>query len=216
MVFDATDRGIKLPSVGSDGTSSGRVGLTPVWWVGARLHRVTARADAVLGARSWDEALRWAVRVSQERGGTKIASLQAWGHGGWGFMTIGDGRLDASALEPEHALALALDALRAALAGPHALVWLRCCSAFGHHGRHFAAALARRLGCTVAGHTHVIGFLQSGLHVLAPGEEPAWDPREGVLERDGVPTCALGSSVRAPSTVTALRATLPRRARDRS
>src|SRR5690606_32670414 len=98
---------------------------------------------------------------------------------------------------------------RDSLAGPDALFWLRCCSAFGHTGRLFARAAADRLGCRVAGHTHIIGFFQSGTHSVAPGEEPGWDPREGVRFRDGSPAGALGSAPGAPNTISCLTLGLP-------
>jgi hypothetical protein len=167
------------------------------------MHAMIGRADASLGARSWDEALRWAVSVSS-REKRPIGSLQAWGHGGWGDMRMGASHLDERQLEPRSELAPLLDELRSTLAGPASLIWLRCCSAFGHRGRTFASGLADRLGCRVAGHTFVIGFFQSGTHVLAPGEAPSWDPAEGVRFDSGRAVGALGSSPFAPSTVTCL------------
>jgi hypothetical protein len=61
-------------------------------------------------------------------------SIQVWGHGGWGWMQLGQMRLDSHALGPRHELAPMLGALRGCLTGPDALFWLRCCSAFGHSG----------------------------------------------------------------------------------
>lgn len=124
-------------------------------------------------------------------------------------MQLGKTRLDGDALRPNHELAPALDALRGCLAGPDALFWLRCCSAFGHTGRSFAQDLAARLGCKVAGHTHIIGFWQSGTHSLRPGEAPGWDPREGVRFQGRAATAALWSSVDAPNTLSCLSMGLP-------
>lgn len=185
-----------------------RIGLTPIWRAGALLHRLQGAADSSLAASSWAEALGWAARTARERG-RKIASLQAWGHGGWGYMRLGATRLDEAALRPGSPLDGALDALRAELAGPDALVWLRCCSAFGHTGQAFARALAGRLGCRVAGHTYIIAFYQSGTHSLRPGEAPSWDPREGVRFSGGEPASAKWSSRTAPNTVSCLTADLP-------
>lgn len=215
VVYDATDVGRYAgDSGGADGTSRRVLGLSPVWRAGAWLHGVARAADATLGARSWDEALSWASALSLARG-RPIGSLQAWGHGGWGQMQLGQSCLDRSALGREHAFAGRIDAFRAALA-PDALLWLRCCSAFGHHGRLFARELAERLGTRVAGHTFVIGFFQSGTHALAPGAEAAWDPAEGVRFERGEPAGALGSSSDAPSTITCLRRDLPAWAQARS
>ncbi|AGP39838.1 hypothetical protein SCE1572_38310 [Sorangium cellulosum So0157-2] len=184
------------------------IGLSPIWRAGALLHRMRGAADAWLAASSWAEALGWAARTARERG-RKIASLQAWGHGGWGYMRLGASRLDEAALRPGSPLDAALDALRAELAGPDAVVWLRCCSAFGHTGQAFARALADRLGCRVAGHTYIIAFYQSGAHSLRPGEAPSWDPREGVRFSGGEPAGALWSSRAAPNTVSCLTSDLP-------
>ena len=212
VVFDATDRGgpwaRRARTPASDGRSAERIGLAPVWWLGARTHRLLGGADAWCGVDSWDEALGWARDVATRRG-RPIGSLQAWGHGGWGFMRLGQTRLDAAGLEPASALGTSLDALAGALAGPEALVWLRCCSAFGSEGRHFARMLADRLGCRVAGHTHVIGFFQSGTHSIAPGVDPSWDPTEGVIVREGQAASARGSSPFAPNTVTCMHLDLP-------
>jgi hypothetical protein len=117
-------------------------------------------------------------------------------------------RLDDSALKAGSALASSLDAFREVLA-PDALVWLRCCSTFGHHGRDFAARLAERLGVRVAGHTHVIGVWQSGTHSLAPGERATWDALEGVATKGGVAEAALGSTRTAPNTIHCLKLGLP-------
>ncbi|KYF54401.1 hypothetical protein BE08_40405, partial [Sorangium cellulosum] len=184
------------------------IGLTPIWRAGALLHRMTGAADAWEQASSWAEALGWAARTARERG-RKIRSLQVWGHGGWGYMRIGKTRLDEAALLPGSPLDGAIAALKGELAGPDALVWLRCCSAFGHTGQAFARALADRLGCRVAGHTYIIAFYQSGAHSLRPGEAPGWDPREGVRFSGGAPAGALWSSRTAPNTVSCLTADLP-------
>ena len=104
-----------------------------------------------------------------------------------------------------------VDGLRAQLAGPEALVWLRCCSAFGATaGRRFAGAAARRLRCRVAGHTYLIGAFQSGTHAVRSGEEPAWDPAEGVTsDAEGRATRAKGSGPFEPATISCLRLGLP-------
>jgi len=194
-----------------DGTSSAAApGLSPAWYAGTLLHRLTRAADAALGARSWAEALTWATRTAQERR-RPIGSLQVWGHGGWGFMLLGKTRLDEGALQPDHALAPLLDAFRAQLTGPEAVVWLRCCSAFGAaEGRRFAVAASRRLGCRVAGHTYIIGPFQSGTHSVRPGQEPSWDPAEGVQhDTQGRPSSARWSGPFEPATVSCLRLGLP-------
>src|SRR5262245_48436937 len=193
VVFDATDTRCRtLPARTPDGSAGMSPGLTPIWRAGAFLHCLARAADGRLAASSWDEALSWVARMSRERG-RKVGSIQVWGHGGWGYMQLGESRLDQQALRCGHALAPAIDALRDCLAGPEALFWLRCCSAFGHTtGRGFAKELSARLGAKVAGHTYIIGGLQSGTHSLKPGEEPGWDPREGVRMQGREAVGALG------------------------
>lgn len=197
-------------SRGADGTSSGGPGLSPAWRAGTWLHRLAGAADATLGARSWAEALAWAARVAKERA-RPVGSLQLWGHGGWGFMRIGETRFDEASLHPDHQLAPLVDGLRAQLAGPEAVVWLRCCSAFGAAaGRRFAGAAARRLGCRVAGHTYIIGVFQSGTRSVRPGQEPAWDLAEGVQsDAEGRATGAKWSGPFEPATISCLRIGLP-------
>jgi hypothetical protein len=213
VVFDRTDtapvvlqRSERLP----DGTARGVGGLTRFWRAGAVMHRAAGRASATLGASSFREALGWAAACANARG-ERIAELQAWGHGGWGYMGMGSDRLDAETIARGGALAREVDAFKEALA-PGALVWLRCCSAFGAaSGRAFAARLADRLGARVAGHTFIIGVWQSGAHSVAPGADPAWDPNEG-LDLDPAtrsPRGALESSRRAPQTLHCLRLGFP-------
>lgn len=216
VIFDATDtpraareRARARKTRGQPaGAAVMEPGLSPIWRAGTVLHRLAFAADASLGAASWEEALSWAVRVSRENN-RPIASLQIWGHGSWGAMRLGPSALDGAALLRRHALGPLLDDLRSRLEGPEAVFWLRCCSAFGHTGRRFAADAADRLGCRVAGHTYVIGFFQSGTHSLRPGETAAWDEREGVQLVRGQPAAALVSTPNAPNTVSCLAFGLP-------
>lgn len=210
VVFDATDSPRDhVRGAISEGAAPRSIGLSPVWWAGTWMHRLRRVADATLGARSWDEALGWAASTAEMQK-RPIGSIQFWGHGTWGCMLIGKTRLDHGAIATGQPMASTVDRFRSHLAGPEALVWLRCCSAFGgQRGRTFAGQLANRLGCRVAGHTHVIGFWQSGTHLLRPGESATWSPREGLrLEGDRV-VSALGSSPTAPHTMTCLGIDLP-------
>jgi len=215
VVFDATDtpRAARerrhARAASPDGRAMGSPGLSPIWRAGTLLHRLAWAADASLGATSWPEALAWAATIAADRG-RPIGSLQVWGHGGWGSMAIGATALDSDALRRGHALEAPLDAFKGALEGPESLFWLRCCSAFGHStGQQFAEALALRLGCRVAGHTHIIGFFQSGTHSLRPGAKAAWDAEEGVKKSGGQAISALTSAPDAPNTVSCLALGLP-------
>ncbi len=212
VVWDATDVApLRVPRVirRDDGTAEGTGGLSRWWRLGAGLHRALYRAGATAPASSWEEALRFAIAAS-ERADAPIAELQAWGHGGFGFMRMGESRLDREALGRASKLAPLLDALRARLA-KDALVWLRCCSALGAEaGRTFAPELAARLGARVAGHTSIIGEWLSGTHSVAPAESPRWSPEEGTERTREGAVVARVSSAGAPNTIFMLRRGLPR------
>jgi hypothetical protein len=188
-------------------------GLTRAWSVGGRLYGALGRLDDWRGVATWREALDWLVARSE---GHVIAEIQFWGHGQWGCAWIDRERLDVSALVPEHPLYERLVALAARLApSGEALWWFRTCGTFGAEaGQDFARAWSRFFGCRTAGHTHEIGFLQSGLHELAPGAEPTWSEDEGrapgVASASGAP-----SSVFAPNTITCLHGAVPSRCRRR-
>jgi hypothetical protein len=205
VVYDRTDRvGIRR---GHDrGAASVEVGLSPAWWAGTKLHALLrTQPYRSLGAESWQQALRFAIEAANETG-LPISELQAWGHGGWGYMDIGDSRLSTRGFAE---LGPLLDELRARMT-PDAQLWLRCCSAFGgREGRKFAPALAERIGRRVVGHTFVIGIPQSGTHSLLPGQTPDWPLEEGVVMKDGEPARSKSSSFFAPNTVSFLRLDLP-------
>jgi len=192
-----------------DRTCKGRFpmpGLTSAWRVGGALYSSLRRIDDWYGAATWAEGLEWLV----ERARTQpIAELQFWGHGEWGCAFIEEEKLEISALEPRHWLHRRLVALRSRfIPGGEALRWFRTCETIGTKiGHDFTRAWTRFFDCRVAGHTHAINFLQSGLHVLAPGEEPTWPVTEGI--EPGRPR-AKDSSVFAPNTITCLHGALPR------
>ncbi len=181
------------------------VGLTAAWSAGARLYRRLGRIDAAHGAASWAGALDWV--LGQE---DAIAELQFWGHGKWGIAFFAEDPLDASALAPGHPLHPRLLALRERLS-PDALLWLRCCEAFGaRRGMAFAERLADFFGVRVAGHTFVIGFHQSGLRGLCPGARADWSPAEGLAAgTPEAPARARWSSPLAPRTITCLHGSVP-------
>lgn len=193
-----------------DRTCTGRpLGLTSAWRTGSVLYRALGRIDAAYGASRWDEALEWLGRVEASR---PIEEIQYWGHGRWGRVLIAADALDAASLAPGHPLEARLDAVRERLVPDGgALVWLRTCEAFGAAaGLDFAARLADRLGARVAGHTHVIGALQSGLHGLLPGRRPHWSAVEGLAEGTAeAPVRAMGSSPRRPNTITCFDGAVP-------
>jgi Domain of unknown function (DUF4347) len=149
--------------------------LSIAWRAGARLYRARGRIDAARGVGTWDGALEWLAAWD-----APIAEIQYWGHGHWGCALVDRDVLDARALESGHAYHHALEAIRERLA-PDALIWFRTCETFGANAGHdFAMRLADWSGARVAGHTHVIGLHQSGLHGLRPGSRPSWSTSEGL------------------------------------
>lgn len=195
VLFDATQRGRKPAGLGLS------------WQLGTTLYRGLGRVDASFGAQSFAQALDWLANYEPKR---QIGELQYWGHGKWGRLFIDRECLDRSALAPTHALRPRLEALRERLT-PDALLWFRTCETLGAQpGHDFASALADFSGATVAGHTFVIGFFQSGLHALAPGKAPHWSASEGLAR--GTPTRpqeALSSGPSRPNTITCLTGEIP-------
>jgi hypothetical protein len=187
LVFDRTERLLSL-----------------AWKSGERLYRGLGRFDATRGVASWHEAFAWLATQPA------IHELQYWGHGRWGRALVDDDVLDAAALQPGHALHAGLEALRERLV-PDALIWFRTCETFGAHaGLDFAERLANWTGARVAGHTHVIGFHQSGLHGLAPGVRPDWSADEGLVAgTPEAPERARRSAPWRPRTVTCLAGQVP-------
>jgi hypothetical protein len=195
MVFDATCRGRgPLP------------GLSTSWRAGAWLYGTLGRLDAWKGVSSWREALTW---LAQVRPGAPIGEIQFWGHGNFGCLLIDRRPLDVSALAPTHPLQASLGAIRERLVpGGEALWWFRTCETFATpKGHDFARAWSRFFGCRAAGHTHIIGPLQSGLHVLGPGQEPHWPAEEGL--HPGEPARARWSTLGAPNTISCLHGRIP-------
>ena len=129
-------------------------------------------------------------------GGARLLRLRL------GLTRIAEQFLDAKALEPEHPLHDRLATIRDRMT-PQSLWWFRSCDVFGtERGQDFAPTWTQFFGCRAAGHTYTIHILQSGLHVLAPGDEPSWSTHEGVkvcVDR------AITSSVFAPNTITFLQ-----------
>jgi hypothetical protein len=178
--------------------------LSPIWAAGVGLYRRLGRIDDSLGVASWDEALDW---LATQR--DPIHEIQYWGHGKWGRALVEHHAFD------RYSITLQADKLAAIRERPvpDALVWFRTCETFGANaGLDFAQALSDTLGVRVAGHTYVIGFHQSGLHGLLPGNRPSWSPSEGL--REGTPEApvrAKPSRPWAPNTITLWSGRIPDR-----
>ncbi len=184
-------------------------GLSHAWGTGAWLYRALGRFDAHYGARDWGDALGWLGQVDTSR---PIREIQYWGHGKWGEALIDRKGLDAAALKPGHRFHEHLCRIRERLLrDDEALWWFRTCELFGAQaGLNFASAWTRFFGCRTAGHTFIIGHWQSGLHTLRPGEEPSWDPSEGL--ESGTPEApekARWSGRRQPNTISFLHGEIP-------
>ncbi len=154
----------------------------------------------MLGTASWAEAFAWLEQLPEP-----IEELQYWGHGHWGSALVGSDVLSASDIGARD-LTMLREKLR-----PDALIWFRTCETFGAKaGIAFAERLADFTGARVAGHTHVIGFHQSGLHGLAPGVRADWAEDEGLLA--GTPESPLrarGSKPWRTHTITCLSNRVP-------
>jgi hypothetical protein len=184
-----------------DRTCTRLPGLSYIWRAGSQLYRALDRLDASHGVASWSEALDWLAAV---RAGEPIGEIQFWGHGQWGCARVAEERLDRSALVLEHPHHQRLHAIRQRMTS-QSLWWFRTCETFGGaEGHAFARDWTNFFGCRAAGHTYVIGFWQSGLHVLQPGEAPSWSVREGFDPVHPDRGTALGSSPLEPNTITCL------------
>jgi hypothetical protein len=177
------------------------------WRYGTTLYRGLGRVDAAYGARSFEDAFDW---LKRHEPSTPVSELQFWGHGKWGRIFVDTEPLDRGVLAPTHRHHSGFQALVRRLT-PNALLWFRTCETFGASAGHdFATALTEATGARVAGHTHVIGFYQSGLHCLRPGELPSWSSSEGLASGTAQsPVRALPSSPGAPNTITCLTGSIP-------
>jgi len=202
VIFDATQ------------TARAPRALGLAWKTGSELYRGLGWIDAAYGARDFATALDWAARIEPAR---HVAELQFWGHGKWGSARIDREIWDRGALAPGHALRPHLEALRERLT-PDALIWFRSCETLGARaGQDFACALSDFTGAAVAGHTFVIGYYQSGLHVLEPGATPDWAQTEGLAHgTPDEPRAALKSGPARPSTITCFTNRVPERLRSAS
>lgn len=188
----------------------GKPGLSKFWHAGSALYGpILHRVDAIRAATSWAEALAWLARV---RPNEPIDEIQYWGHAKWGQVFIDDDALTTVATARGDRHHDALRAVAQRMRGPESLVWFRSCELFGADAGHdFARRFSDFFRCRVAGHTRVIGFWQSGLHSIAPGEAPSWSASEGLAEgTPSHPVRATGSRPWLPNTIQCLQGTIPR------
>ena len=191
-----------------DATGHGRGWIQPLltasWRVGSGLYRhypQGTRVDAIYGATSWTDAVAWLASVEP---GQTISEIQYWGHGLPGRVFIAGDVLTSSSLT-QGPLAEDWRAVAARLSST-SLVWFRTCGAFGGSAGHeLATTTARFFDCRVAGHTFVIGPVQSGLHSLLPGAVPSWSVDEGQAPAGGL----LPSLPWSPRTISFLNGAIP-------
>lgn len=199
MVYDRGCRGRR-----------GLPGLSHAWWAGAQLYRGLRRFDGYQGVDSWAQALDYIANFRSDR---PLAEVQYWGHGKWGAAKVGTEVFDRRALDRDHPLHDRLAAVRDRFeADEPGLWWFRTCETLGATAGHrFSTELADFLGTRVAGHTYIIGHVQSGLHSVAPGQQPDWSATEGLREGSpDAPRRAHWSRLREPNTITCLRGSLPK------
>lgn len=183
--------------------------LSAAWAAGSSLYRALGHLDCCQGVASWPEALSFLASCEPAR---PISEVQFWGHGRWGQVLVQGQALTEKALTSGHAWHSAWARIRERLTREReALLWLRTCESFGAKpGHDFARSLADFLGCRVAGHTYTIGFWQSGLHTLRPGQAPSWSDTEGLGRGTArQPEVSLPSSRHAPNTISCLKSAIP-------
>lgn len=183
------------------------LGLSHAWAIGGPLYKATDHLDHWTGVSSWSEALDWLGTVGDD---APIAEIQFWGHGRWGRVMVDREVLDRSALHPAHPHHPGLARVRDRM-HPGGQWWFRTCETLGARpGHDFAQRWTEFMGCAVAGHTYIIGPLQSGLHRLRAGHAPHWSEWEGVAEgTPDHPRRAFWSRAFAPHTITCLQSRVP-------
>lgn len=153
------------------GEGFGQKFLATSWLVGCWIQKLFGQVDAYYGATSWDDAVTW----MQKQG--KLDSIQYWGHGSPGTVWLAGKQMPVGIL----------GALKSQV-NLSTIVWFRTCSTFqGGPGDRFSGSLANQLGCTIAGHTRVIGPLQGGLHTRKPNTLMTWPITEGELPPGLIP-----------------------------
>lgn len=134
------------------------------WAIGCWFQKTIGAVDAYYGATSWADAKDWLLRQKRP-----ITVIQYWGHGSPATVWLARQAIPTSewlSLKP--------------ILSSDSLVWFRVCNSFqGESGQAFSQLLADGLGCTIAGHTRIIGLWQGGLYTRTPNSSPSWSTEEG-------------------------------------
>jgi hypothetical protein len=147
--------------------------LMLAWAFGCKLQKLFGLVDEYYGASSWADALTWLKSLETY----KLESIQYWGHGSPASVWLAGVRMPNTFFMP---IKYRLD--------ENSLIWFRTCSTFqGRGGIEFSRHLADTLGCTIAGHTRIIGLLQSGLHTRKPNTPASWPETEKDLNSKFLP-----------------------------
>jgi hypothetical protein len=147
--------------------------LTYSWMYGSRMFKLFNSLDTAKGVSSWEEAFSFLEEFSKT---TVITGVQFWGHGAPGVAAIG-GELLNRKKTSQYKERLSNIGSRMS---EDAYWWWRTCGTYGREtGKHFAEHFTKTLGRKTAGHTHVIGFWQSGGHVIRPEQKAHWSDVEG-------------------------------------
>lgn len=219
MIYDTSDvRRTWKYDIDKDGNPeidlAVELGLSHSWAAGGGLYKAFRTLDACRGFDKWNEALMW---LADYRAPERIAEIQYWGHGSPGFIWMKSEALSAASAErsiwtDKYGVTTdVLNLLKRRLT-PESVIWFRTCSTFaGERGHQFAKSWANNMKCRVAGYTHIIGPWQSGLHSLAPEQEPSWPAAEGILEgTPAQPKKLKWSSPLIQNTVTCLHSRIPK------
>lgn len=163
------------------------------WRLGALLFSMRGAFDLVQPVTSWEQFCA----ILDGLGERSVKAIQLWGHGRPGAPLIAN--------RPPNFVSLS-SSLERVRYSSRSSVWFRSCNvATGTQGREWMGSLACEAGLRVAGHTFIIGPLQSGLRVALPDDAPSWSATEG-LNADG---SLAWSSFGAPRTVTMFAKDIP-------
>lgn len=175
-----------------------RGSLTWWWKIGSILQMAKQNADIVIEAEDWEGAL---ANVLDEANGKRINNLQFWGHGNAGRMYMNGVPVTVNNFSLTNKRNLIDDFLHELrlLLSPSSYVWFRGCSCFfGETGQRFALGARDFFNCNIVSHTYIIHALQSGTHILGPGDQISWTTSEGgVTEETGM------SKLGEPNTILA-------------